>query len=28
MALIESGERSQERTTTLFDGELIMRASA
>jgi len=28
MDLIESGERSQERTTTLFDGELIMRASA
>ena len=28
MRLIESGERGTERATTLFDGELIMRASA
>ena len=28
MQLIESGERGSERKTTLFDGELIMRASA
>jgi len=28
MAMIESGERLAERETTLFDGELIMRASA
>ncbi|MCK8484344.1 LacI family transcriptional regulator [Aliiroseovarius sp. S2029] len=28
MAMIESGERAPERKSTLFDGELIMRASA
>ncbi|MFY0690997.1 MAG: LacI family DNA-binding transcriptional regulator [Paracoccaceae bacterium] len=28
MRLVESGERGSERQTTLFDGELIMRASA
>ncbi len=28
MRLVETGERSSERQTTLFDGELIMRASA
>ncbi|MCB4379701.1 LacI family transcriptional regulator, partial [Synechococcus sp. MU1644] len=28
MALIESGERASARKSTLFDGELIMRASA